>query len=102
MPITTTPSLGSSINVNGGLVGATPYWDAGRSTPSPQLGTKMLAADGHEYIFAQASAAIASAAVCVLTEPAMTMATGAGAWTAPTVTGGVPSGHYAWFKKTAA
>lgn len=102
MPVTSTPSLGSSINVNAGLVGTIPYWDSGRAVPSPQLGTKMTAVDGHEYIFAQASAAIASAAVCILTEPAMTMATGAGAWTAPTVTGGVPINQYAWFKKTAA
>jgi hypothetical protein len=29
------------------------------------------------------------------------MATGAGAWTAPTITGGVPINQYAWFKKTA-
>ena len=68
-----------------------------RSVP---LGTVVKGDDGHNYIFAQASAAIASAAVCILTEPAMTMATGAGAWTAPTVTGGVPSGNYAWFQHT--
>lgn len=103
MPITSTPSLGSSINVNGGLVGPIPYWDSGRTVPSPQLGTVMFAVDGHAYIFAQASAAIASNVVVALTEPAMTMATNAGgAWTSPTVTGGVPSGQYAWFKKTAA
>lgn len=65
------------------------------------LGTVMTSDDGHDYILAKASAAIASAAVCILTEPAMTMATGAGAWTAPTITGGVPSGATAWFKKTA-
>ena len=65
------------------------------------LGTVLTADDGHVYILAKASAAIASAAVCILTEPAMTMATGAGAWTAPTITGGVPSGATAWFQKTA-
>ncbi len=104
MPIQSTPSLGGSLNTNGGLVGALPYYDAGfaRSVISPPVGTKFAAVDGHEYILAQASAAIASAAVCILTEPAMTMATGAGAWTAPTIAGGVPSGQYAWFKKTAA
>lgn len=100
MPVTSTPSLGSSINVNGGLVGPLPYYDSGKTVASPPIGTKMLAVDGHEYIFALASAAIASAAVCILTEPAMTMATGAGSWTAPTVTGGVPINNYAWFKKT--
>ncbi|MBT1155739.1 hypothetical protein J1C56_09055 [Aminobacter anthyllidis] len=65
------------------------------------LGTVFTADDGHDYILAKASAGIASAAVCILTEPAMTMATGAGAWTAPTIVGGVPSGATAWFKKTA-
>lgn len=102
MPITSTPSLGSSINVNAGLVGANGYWDGANAVPSPQLGSKLTAVDGHEYILAKASAAIASAAVCILTEPAMTMATGAGAWTAPTITGGVPINQFAWFKKTAA
>lgn len=102
MPIASTPSLGIATNVNNGFVGPLPYYDSGRSVPSPQLGSKVFAIDGHEYIWAQASAAIASAAVVVLTEPAMTMATGAGAWTAPTVTGGVPINQYAWFKKTAA
>jgi hypothetical protein len=96
-----TPSLGPTISINNGLVGTLGYWDAGRAVPSPQLGAVVKANDGHDYIFAQASAAIASGAVCVLTEPAMTMATGAGAWTAPTVTGGVPINNYAWFKKTA-
>lgn len=65
------------------------------------LGTVLSGDDGHDYMLAKASAAIASAAVCILTEPAMTMATGAGAWTAPTIVGGVPSGATAWFKKTA-
>lgn len=64
------------------------------------LGTALKADDGHVYVLAKASAAIASAAVCILTEPAMTIATGAGAFTAPTVTGGVPSGATAWFKRT--
>ncbi|QIG75007.1 hypothetical protein EVC14_009 [Rhizobium phage RHph_I3_18] len=96
-----TPSLGPTISINGGLVGTLGYWDSGRSVPSPQLGTVVKASDGHDYIYAQASAAIASNVAVVLTEPAMTMATGAGAWTSPTVTGGVPINQYAWFKKTA-
>ncbi|WP_434733759.1 hypothetical protein NL154_05675 [Rhizobium sp. YTUHZ044] len=103
MPIQSTPTLGGSLNVNAGLVGALPYYDAGfaRSVISPPIGTVVKAVDGHEYILAQASAAIASGVACVLTEPAMTMAAGAGAWTAPTITGGVPINQYAWFKKTA-
>lgn len=103
MPVVSTPSLGQTLNVNAGLVGPLGYWDvAGSGKPSPQLGATVMGVDGHEYIFAQASAAIASAAVCILTEPAMTMATGAGLWTAPTITGGVPINNYAWFKKTLA
>lgn len=103
MPIVSTPSLGISVNVNNGLVGTLGYWDSGRSVPSPQLGTLVQAVDGHTYIFAQASAAIASNVVVALTEPAMTMATNAGgAWTSPTIVGGVPINQYAWFKKTAA
>lgn len=101
MPIQSTPSLGGSLNTNAGLVGTLPYYDSGRAVPSPQLGTVFKAIDGHDYIFAQASAAIASNVAVVLTEPAMTMATGAGAWTSPTITGGVPINQYAWFKKTA-
>lgn len=101
MAISITPSLGAGVSQNGGLVGALPWYDTGKATISPKLGTVVKGDDGHDYILAQASAAIASAAVCILTEPAMTMATGAGAWTAPTVTGGVPINQYAWFKKTA-
>ena len=92
-----TPSLGININ----YVGTLPYYDSNQSVPSPVLGTVVKATDGHDYIWAQASAAVASAAVVILTEPAMTVATGAGAWTAPTVTGGVPINNYAWFKRTA-
>lgn len=102
MPIVSTPSLGISVNVNNGLVGTLGYWDSGRSVPSPQLGTVVFAVDGHSYIFAQASAAIASGARATITEPAMTMATDvAGIWQAPTVTGGTPINQYAWFKRFA-
>ena len=101
MAYTITPSLGAPLSVNDGLVGPIPYWDNGRATPSPALGSVVFASDGHEYVFAQASAAVASGAVVILTEPAMTFATGAGAWTAPTVTGGVPINQYAWLQKTA-
>ena len=93
----TTPSIGININ----YVGTLPYYDGNSAVPSPALGTVVKATDGHDYIWAQASAAVASAAVVVLTEPAMTVATGAGAWTAPTIVGGVPINNYAWFKRTA-
>lgn len=97
MAFAITPSLGANINYVGGI----PFYDVNKSVPSPQLGSVVKGSDGHDYVFAQASAAVASAAVVILTEPAMTFATGAGAWTAPTITGGVPINGYAWLKKTA-
>lgn len=76
------------------------------NTPyGPEVGTTVDGTDGHLYMRVKASAAIASAAVCVLTENANpvlnTMATGAGSWTAPTITGGLALNDVAWFKKTA-
>lgn len=67
--------------------------------PPFKAGTLVNGDDGHSYIYASASAAIAADAVCILTEPALTMATGAGDWTAPS--SAVASGSYAWFQKTA-
>lgn len=99
MPITSTPSLGSSTNVNGGLVGPVPYYDINQTRPSPQLGAIVQTSDGYINILAQASAAISSGAECILTEPAMTMAAGAGGWFAPS--GGVPINQFAWFRKQA-
>lgn len=103
MAINITPSLGAQLSTNDGLVGPLPYYDAsfGRTVPSPALGSVVWGSDGHEYVYALASAAVASNAVVILTEPAMTFATGAGAWTAPTVTGGTPINQYAWLQKTA-
>lgn len=101
MAIVTTPTLGVPISINDGMVGTTPYWDAGRPGVSPALGTMVKASDGHDYIYAQASAAVASNVAVVLTEPAMTFATGAGAWTSPLVTGGTPINGYAWIQRTA-
>lgn len=98
MTFNITPSLGADLE---NVTGAVPYYDGNSGVPSPQLGTVVKGADGHDYVLAQASADVASAAVVVLTEPAMTFATGSGAWTAPTVTGGIKSGGYAWLKKTA-
>lgn len=63
------------------------------------LGTVVTGNDGHDYILAKATDAIANAAVVTLTEPAMTVATGAGAWTN---TGpALVANDRAWFKKTA-
>lgn len=102
MAINITPSLGAPISINDGAIGgALGYWDTNSGKNSPQLGAVVNGSDGHVYILAQASANVASNAVVILTEPAMTFATGAGAWTAPTVTGGVLSGQLAWLQKTA-
>ncbi|MBR0913121.1 hypothetical protein [Bradyrhizobium japonicum] len=98
MPNTITPSLGANLNKVDGLK---PYYDGNNANPSPKLGTVVKADDGHDYILAQASAAIASAATGTLTEGTWQMSATPGPWTAPTVTGGVASGGYAWFKRTA-
>lgn len=91
MPKSISPTLGVNLNA---------VYPATAKIPVP-IGTMVKGADGHDYLFAKASAAIASAAVCILTEPAITMATGAGAWTAPTIGGGVPINGFAWFLRTA-
>lgn len=66
------------------------------------LGTKTTNADGHELIWAQATGAIPASTAVVLTEPAMTVAAGAGAWSsrAFTVTA-YAAGDRAWFRKNA-
>lgn len=66
---------------------------------SVKLGTTFRGDDGHLYVFAQASATINASTVSVLTEPAMTMASGAGDWTSPAFA--LASGDKAWFRKTA-
>lgn len=63
------------------------------------LGTVITADDGHDYVYAQASGAVANAAVVILTEPAMTIATGAGSWT--NTNAALVSTDRAWIKKTA-
>ena len=60
-------------------------------------GTTVLGDDGAEYVYATASAAIAAGATVILTRPAMTVATGAGGFTAPNVA--VPSGASAWVRR---
>lgn len=100
MAINITPSLGPNLSTNDGLVGTLPYWDSNSTVPSPALGTVVKGSDGHDYVFAQASAAVATNTVVILTEATWTFATGAGAWTAPTVTGGTPINQYAWLQRT--
>lgn len=77
------------------------YWDTNTGKPSPQLGSVIKGSDGHDYVFAQASAAVATAnTVVILTEPGMTFATGAGAW--QTTAANQAIGDRTWLKKTAA
>lgn len=63
------------------------------------LGTVVRAANGRMYILAQASGTIANDTAVVLTEPAMTIAAGAGAWT--TRAGAMTSGQRAWVESNA-
>ncbi len=70
---------------------------------SPKLGNLEHGTDGHAYVMVKASAAIAAAAapgtVIIVTEPAFTAATGAGAFNAPIA--GVPINAFFWAKRTA-
>lgn len=63
------------------------------------LGTVVRAKNGRMYIFAQASAPIADNTAVILTEPAMTIAGGAGAWT--TRAGAMATGDRAWVESNA-
>lgn len=65
----------------------------------PPLGTVVRALNGRRYILAQASAGVANDTAVVLTEPAMTFAGGAGAWT--TRSGAVSNGDRAWVESNA-
>ena len=76
MPVIITPSLGAKV---GEVYNST----TGQIAKRAPLGTTCKYDDGHDYIMAQASGAVAAGATVILTEPAMTFATGAGAWTYP-------------------
>lgn len=68
--------------------------------PRFKLGMRVRADDGHDYVYVQASAAIAASTVVVVTEPALTAAAGAGAFT--TVAGQAPAiNQYFWAKRVA-
>ena len=70
------------------------------ATPSFALGTVVRGNDGHNYVYARATGAIADDATAVLTEPAMTVASGAGDWTNRTGAT-LAANDYAWVQKTA-
>ena len=63
------------------------------------LGTTVRAQNGRMYIYAQASGTVANDTAVVLTEPAMTFAAGAGAFT--TRAGAVVSGNRCWIESNA-
>lgn len=99
-PFRTTPQLGPNflqVLPNGNV------WYDPKNLPSPKVGTRETGDDGHEYLFVQASSAIAAAAspgtAVTITEPAFTAASGAGGFNAPIA--GVPSGGYFWARKSA-
>lgn len=62
-----------------------------------KLGTIATGTDGSSYTYVQAPAAVAGAAVVVLTVPAFTVATGAGTHTADTA---FAAGDYGWVRRT--
>lgn len=87
----------------GHLVGVDVQKNYGALTDPPQigiaLGTTTYGSDGHEYMFVKSNGTIAASTVVVLTEPAMTVAAGAGSWT--TVVASVAN-DLMWVQKTAA
>lgn len=89
MAFSTTPMVGFDLN-------DTLNDDEGKQV---KAGTSCLGDDGHLYVCVTSTANIAASAVVILNEPAMTVATGAGAFTAPPVA--TLSGERFWVKKTA-
>ena len=106
-PFRITPSLGPDL----WQASTEFYWDtisvpvgsAAAKVPSYQLGSVVVGNDGHEYKFVQTVGSIASGATVILTEPAQTVATGAGTWTVPVTVGAVaiPAGSFLHVRKTA-
>lgn len=98
-PFRTTPQLGPNLTQQ---IVAGQVWFDNPDLVSPKVGTRETGDDGHDYVFVRASAAIASATpgtAIIVTEPAMTAATGAGAFQAPAGQA-VESGAYFWARKT--
>lgn len=84
-----TPSLGINLDY---IYGATERTDV-------PLGTVVRGADGRMWVLVQASANIANNTAVILTEPAMTVAAGAGAFT--TRKGAVTTGQRFWVQSNA-
>lgn len=106
-PFRTTPQLGPQLNE---VFTTLPYWDnlgptnGGITSPSYKLGNKEVGNDGADYIWVQASAAIAATATTgtqvTITFPAYTVATGTGGYYTPPGVA-VPSGAYFHARKNA-
>ncbi len=58
MPFRITPSLGPDLEQHA----LQNYWDLGFTTPTYDLGTKVIGSDGHEYVYVKAAANFSSAA----------------------------------------
>ena len=68
-----------------------------QAEPMVQPGSKVVGKDGRDYIYVHNSGAEIDAATAVIvTEPAMTVAAGAGDWVTTDV---VPAGSYAWVRR---
>lgn len=77
------------------MVGANP--DRRTSNREFDLGTAQIDDNNSTWVYVLAPAAVAAAAVVVLTQPAFTIATGAGNYTADTA---FAAGEYGWVRKT--
>lgn len=68
--------------------------------PMVQPGSKVVGLDGHDHVYVRNStaASIAAATAVTITEPAFTIAAGAGGFTTNVA---VPAGEYGWVRKTA-
>lgn len=67
--------------------------------PMVQVGSKVVGLDGHDHVYVRnGAAALDAAATVTITEPAFTIAAGAGGFTANVA---IPANEYAWVRKTA-
>lgn len=105
-PFRTNPSLGPNLwqVVRASAAGAS--WYDPKGIVSPKVGDTAKGDDGHDYVFVQATGAIAAAGApgtqVTITEPAMTAAAGAGGFYAPNntvMTTALASGDYFWARK---
>lgn len=70
------------------------------AAPMVQPGSKVVGLDGHDHIYCRnnTAASIAAATAVTITEPAFTIAAGAGGFTTNVA---IPAGEYGWARKTA-